>query len=133
MCPNDTNPMGILLGGKLVHWMDLAAAACAQMHAERTCVTVAMEKVNFHLPVRVGDIVRIEAKVTRVFNTSMEIVVQAQIQGIGSNGSRTVSESWFTFVALDDGQCPTRIIPIVPETEEETVLFNEAGIRKLNR
>ncbi len=133
MCPNDTNPMGILLGGKLVHWMDLAAAACAQMHAERTCVTVAMEKVNFHLPVRVGDIVWIEAKVTRVFNTSMEIVVQAQIQGIGNNGSRTVSESWFTFVALDEGQFPTRIIPIVPETEEEIVLFNEAGIRKLKR
>lgn len=132
VCPNDTNPMGILQGGRLVHWMDMAAAVCAQTHAERSCVTAAIEKVSFRLPVRVGDIVRIEAKVTRVFTTSMEVYVQACTQAFG-NDSQSVSESWFTFVALDEEQKPTRVMPIVPGTEEEAILFNDAGNRKSKR
>lgn len=125
--------MGILQGGRLVHWMDTAAAVCAQTHAERACVTAAIEKVGFRLPVRVGDIVRIEAKVTRVFSTSMEIYVQAWKQAVGNIDSQRVSESWFTFVALDEEQKPTRVIPIVPGTEEEVILFDDAGNRKSKR
>lgn len=121
--------MGILQGGRLVHWMDTAAAVCAQTHAERACVTAAIEKVGFRLPIRVGDIVRIEAKVTRVFVTSMEIYAQARTQTVGNKDSQIVSESWFTFVALDEELKPTRIMPIVPGTEEE-ILSNDAANRK---
>jgi acyl-CoA hydrolase len=77
VCPNDTNPMGILQGGRLVQWMDIASAVCAQNHAEHICVTVSIDKVKFKLPAKAGDIITIKARITRSFNSSMEIFVQA--------------------------------------------------------
>jgi acyl-CoA hydrolase len=77
VCPNDTNPMGILQGGRLVQWMDIAAAVCAQTHSGKICVTVSIDTVSFIRPAYVGDILTIEAKITRAFTTSMEIMVSA--------------------------------------------------------
>lgn len=77
VCPNDTNPMGILQGGKLVQWMDIASAVCAQNHAEHICVTASIDSVKFKTPAKVGDIITIQAKMTRAFSSSMEIFVQA--------------------------------------------------------
>ena len=67
VCPNDTNPMGILQGGKLVQWMDIASAVCAQNHAENICVTASIDSVKFKSPAKVGDIITIKAKITRAF------------------------------------------------------------------
>jgi acyl-CoA hydrolase len=130
VCPNDTNPMGILQGGRLVQWMDIAAAVCAQTHAEKICVTASIDKVSFEKPARVGDIVVMEAKLTRAFNTSMEIRVQAWAQRVGSKLKNKVSESYFLFVALDDNGKPSTVLPLNPESPEEVRLYEEAGVRK---
>jgi acyl-CoA hydrolase len=74
ICPNDTNPMGILLGGRLVEWMDIAAAVCAQIHAGKICVTACINRVDFTAVAKVGDII---TRITRAFKTSMEIFVFA--------------------------------------------------------
>ena len=77
VCPNDSNPMGILQGGKLVEWMDIAAAVCAQTHAGKICVTASINHVDFNAAATVGDIVTIHATITRAFNSSMEIFVRS--------------------------------------------------------
>lgn len=74
VCPNDTNPMGILQGGRLVQWMDIASAVCTQNHAEHICVTASIDSVKFKSPAKVGDIITIKARITRSFNSSMEIL-----------------------------------------------------------
>ena len=77
VCPNDANPMGMLQGGRLVEWMDIAAAVCAQTHSGKICVTASINQVDFNQPAKTGDIITITATITRAFNTSMEIFVQA--------------------------------------------------------
>lgn len=133
VCPNDTNPMGILQGGRLVQWMDIAAAVCAQTHAGKICVTASMDKVSFIHPARVGDIVTMEAKITRAFTTSMEIRVQAWTQCVGKTKKERLSESYFTFVALDEKSKPTHVLPMRPVSAKEKKLFTDAGKRKSKR
>lgn len=134
VCPNDTNPMGILQGGRLVQWMDITAAVCAQMHAETPCVTASMDKVSFIHPYSVGDIVTMEAKITRAFTTSMEIRVQAAWnQCVGKIMKEKLSESYFTFVALNEKSKPTRVKLVKPVSAEEKKIFTDAGKRKSNR
>ena len=77
VCPNDTNPMGLLQGGRLVEWMDIAAAVCAQTHSGKICVTASINHVDFNAAAKIGDIITIHAKITRAFHTSMEIFVKA--------------------------------------------------------
>jgi acyl-CoA hydrolase len=77
VCPNDTNPMDILQGGRLVEWMDIAAAVCAQTHSGKICVTASINQVDFNAPAKIGDIITINASITRAFHSSMEIFVQA--------------------------------------------------------
>lgn len=113
--------------------MDIAAAVCAQTHAEATCVTASMGKVSFINPAKVGDIVTIEAKVTRAFTTSMEIRVQAWTQCVGKIIKEKLSESYFTFVALNEKSKPTCIKSVKPVNAEEKKLFTDAGKRKFNR
>jgi acyl-CoA hydrolase len=133
VCPNDTNPIGILQGGRLVQWMDIAAAVCAQTHSGTICVTASIDKVSFIHPARVGDIVSMEAKITRAFTTSMEIRVQAWTQCIGKMKKEKLSESYFTFVALDEKSKPTHVKPVRPVSANEKKLFNDAGKRKPKR
>ena len=82
VCPNDTNPMGLLKGGRLVEWMDMAAAVCAQIHADKICVTASVNHVDFMQSAKVGDIIIIHAIITRTFKTSMEIKVLAYSQRV---------------------------------------------------
>jgi acyl-CoA hydrolase len=130
VCSNDTNPMGFLLGGKLVQWMDIAAAVTAQTHAENICLTASINSVNFLSSARLGDIVRISAKITRVFNTSMEIIVDAVSTNVQSHRSIAIASAFFTFVALDDHGKVTAIPPITPSTLEEKRLYRSAANRK---
>ena len=130
VCPNDTNPMGILQGGQLVRWMDIGAAVCAQIHAEKICVTASIDSVNFKIPAKLGDIVNIKAKITRAFTSSMEIFVQAYVQNIKSKKKILASEAYFTFVALDDKAKPTSVPSLKPVTKEETRQYNNAIKRR---
>lgn len=109
VCPNDTNPMGILQGGRLVQWMDIAAAVCAQNHAGTICVTVSIDRVNFRRPARVGDTLTIEAGLTKVSRTSMNITVTAHSASIGQTVRQLISEAEFIFVAIDSGSRPVPV------------------------
>ena len=132
VCPNDTNPMGILKGGQLVHWMDMAAAVCAQIHAEKICVTVSIDNLQFKIPAKLGDIVKIKAKITKAFTSSMEIFVQAHVKNIKSKEKVLVSEAWFIFVALDDKAKPTPVPAVRAVTKEEIRQYNNAIPRRKN-
>jgi acyl-CoA hydrolase len=130
VCPNDSNPVGILLGGQLVQWMDIAAAICAQTHAGKICVTASIDSVSFKNPAHVGDVVTIEAKITRAFTTSMEIIVWAWTSNVRTLKKRLISESYFTFVAIDETGKPSSVIPVAPVTPAEHTTFAEALKRK---
>lgn len=133
VCPNDTNPMGILQGGRLVQWMDIASAVCAQNHAEKICVTASIDSVKFKMPAKIGDIITIKAKVTRVFNTSMEIHVIAWAKKIVSQKAYLINEAYFTFVALDDNGKATGVPQIKPSTPEEKKFYLSADRRRKSR
>ena len=128
--PNDANPMGMLQGGKLLQWMDTASAVCAQTHAERIAVTVSIHKVIFKNPAKVGDIVTIKARMTRAFDTSMEIFVEAWTRKVISRDTHLISNALFTFVALDDNSNPTKIPKLDPITKEEKAQYKEALKRR---
>lgn len=131
--PNDTNPMGILQGGRLVHWMDIASAVCAQNHAEHICVTASIDSVKFKAPAKVGDIVTIKAKITRSFNSSMEIFVQAWAKKVLTQKAYLINEAYFTFVAIDDNAHPTKVPLVKTKTEEEKKEYELAEERKKTR
>ncbi len=130
VCPNDTNPMGMLLGGRLVQWMDIAAAVCAQNHAEKICVTASIDSVNFKNSARVGDIITIKANITRAFKTSMEIFVEASSKNVLSQESYLINEAFFTFVALDDQAHATPVCAVKPKTKKEIEHYENALKRK---
>ncbi|MEO8116097.1 MAG: acyl-CoA thioesterase [Bacteroidota bacterium] len=115
VCPNDTNPMGILQGGRLVAWMDIAAAVCAQTHAGKICVTVSIDRVDFKIPAKIGDIITIKAVITRSFKTSMEIYVQSFARHVTENENKLISDAFFRFVALDDKGKPVTVPGLVPD------------------
>ena len=131
--PNDANPMGMLQGGKLIQWMDTASAIAAQTHAEAVAVTALMDKAVFKKPAKVGDIVTVKAKITRAFDTSMEIHVQAWTRNVTNPLNQLIGECFFTFVAIDGAAKPTRIPQLAPQTEQEIDAFNEALTRKSKR
>lgn len=133
VCPNDTNPMGILQGGKLVQWMDIASAVCAQNHAEHICVTASIDSVKFKTPAKVGDIITIKAKMTRAFSSSMEIFVQAWSKKVVSQKAYLINEAYFTFVAIDDYGNPSEIRGLKPSTVEEKKEYAAAVKRKNQR
>lgn len=133
VCPNDTNPMELLQGGRLVEWMDIAAAVCAQTHAEKICVTASINHVDFKHSAMVGDIVTIHANITRAFNSSMEILVKAYARKVLEGERNLISEAYFTFVALNKVGESTRVNELVPETEEEIAEFEAAGRRRISQ
>jgi acyl-CoA hydrolase len=130
VCPNDTNPMGILKGGRLVEWMDIAAAVCAQTHAQKICVTASINRVDFYKAAGPGDVITISARITRSFNTSMEIFVFAFAKNVLTGKSDLISEAYFTFVALDNNGKITKANPVIPVTVLEKKHYEEALNRK---
>ena len=114
VCPNDTNPVGILMGGRLLEWMDVAAAVCAQVHTEQVCVTAMINKVAFRKPAKIGDVITIKASITRAFRTSMEIKVTAAARNYLSGNQYDVSDAYFTFVALNKDGKTTQVPGVSP-------------------
>lgn len=130
VCPNDTNPMGILQGGRMVQWMDIAAAVSAQTHAGKICVTASMDTVRFENPAYVGDVITVKAKITRTFISSMEIRVEAWSNNVAQPKKKLICEAYFTFVALDKKGKPTTVMAIKPVTSAELKLHAEANKRR---
>jgi acyl-CoA hydrolase len=131
--PNDTNQLGNLLGGRLMHWMDIAAAIAAQRHSNRVCVTAFVDELYFHYPIRLGEIVRLNATVNRTFKTSLEVEVEVTAEDQLTGSSRVTNEAFFTFVAVNENKQPVKIIPVRPQTQEEKLRFKKAFSRRKDR
>jgi len=131
--PNDTNQLGNLLGGRLMEWMDIAAAICAQRHSNRVCVTAGVDDLVFHQPIRLGDVVTLRASVNRAFGTSMEVGVRVTSENQLTGESKTANTAYLTFVAVDENNAPVRISPILPQTPVEKRRYREALDRRNHR
>ena len=127
--PNDTNVFGNLMGGRLMYWMDIAGAMTAVKHCNAPCMTASVDNLSFKNPIKLGNVVHIEAKVTRAFNTSMEIHLKVWGEDNLHQYSYESNEAYFTFVALDPNNKPRPVPPVIPETETEKLLF-EGALRR---
>ena len=131
--PNDTNNLDNLRGGKLLHWMDLAAAVSAQKHCNNIVVTASVDHVSFESPIKRGDVVTLNAKVTRAFRTSMEVFIEVWAENIPARRKQRSNEAYFSFVALNDLGKPEPVPELIPESDEEKLHFEEAAERRLQR
>jgi len=131
--PNDTNQLGNLLGGTLMHWIDIAAAITAQRHSDRVCVTASVDELNFLHPIRLGDVVTLQASVNRAFRTSMEIGVVVTAQTRSGHDSRRANNAYLTFVAIDEAGKPVEVPPVVPGNQDEIRRYEEALVRRERR
>ncbi len=130
VCSADTNPLGLLKGGRLVEWMDMAAAVCAQTHAGKICVTASVNHIDFLNSAQTGDIITITAKITRAFTTSMEIMVLTFARKVSSRKKILVSQAYFIFVAIDDKRNAIPVINLKPVTAAEKRQYSAALNRK---
>jgi acyl-CoA hydrolase len=128
--PNDTNPLGFLLGGRLMHWIDLAAAMAAHRHSRSYAVTASIDHLDFLVPVHVGDLVILRSSVNRAFHTSMEVGVKVWVENYLENRSSHVSSAYLTFVAVDKAGNRITVPPVVPETEDEKRRYEGAARRR---
>ncbi len=128
--PNDTNVFGNLMGGRLMYWMDIAAALAAQKHCNAPVVTASVDNISFENPIKLGNAVHIEAKVTRAFNSSMEIHMKVWGEDMTQQFRYKSNEAYYTFVALDPNRKPRPVPSVVAETEEEKKLFDGALRRR---
>ena len=128
--PNDTNVFGNLMGGRLMYWMDIAAAIAAQKHCNAPVVTASVDNISFENPIKLGNVVHVEAKVTRAFNTSMEIYLKVWGEDMTHQYKYKSNEAYYTFVALDPNRKPRPVPSVIAETEEEKRLFDGALRRR---
>jgi acyl-CoA hydrolase len=128
--PNDANPLGALLGGRLMHWIDLAGALAAHRHSRHYVVTAAIDHLDFLFPVRVGDLVILRSSVNRVFRTSMEVGVKVWVENYLEDSSHHVSSAYLTFVAVDKEGKTLVAPPVIPENDEQQRRYQDAGRRR---
>ena len=119
--PNDTNPLGNVLGGTVMHWIDVVAAITAHRHSRRLCVTASIDDLSFEAPIRMGQIARLSARVTFTSNTSIEVRVDVLAEDLNTGASRRTSTAFLTFVAIDEAGRPVPVPPLLvgPGDEEE--------------
>ena len=128
--PNDTNNLGNLMGGKLLHWMDVISAIAAQRASNRIVVTVAVDFVEFKAAIPLGSIVILEARVTRTFTSSLEVRIDVFHESLQTGERKESNTAYYTFVAVDQSGRPIPVTPVIPETEEEKRLYESAQQRR---
>ena len=128
--PNDTNIFGNLMGGRLMYWMDIAAALAGTKHCNTPVVTASVDNISFTNPIKLGNVVHIEAKISRAFTTSMEVHLNVWGEDIIQQYRYKSNEAYYTFVALDPHGKPRAVPQLVPETEDETQLYESALRRR---
>ena len=128
--PNDANPLGNAMGGRVMHWIDICAAIAAGRHARRPVVTASVDRLDFHRPVRVGGILVLLSSVNYVHRTSMEVGVKVWHEERSTGTRSHVASAYLTFVGLDpETGRPTAIPPLIAETEEDRRRFRQAEER----
>jgi acyl-CoA hydrolase len=128
--PNDANPLGNLLGGRLMHLIDIAGAIAAHRHSHSHVVTASMDHIDFRLPVKIGDLLILKSSVNRAFNTSMETGVKCWVENYISGNTRHVASAYLTFVAVDEHGKRKQVPGLIPETEEDKRRYEDAGRRR---
>ncbi|HSZ84861.1 MAG TPA: acyl-CoA thioesterase [Puia sp.] len=128
--PNDTNVHGNLMGGRLMYWMDIAAALAASKHSNAPVVTASVDNISFENPIRLGNVVHIEARVSRSFNTSMEVHLKVWGEDMAQQFKYKSNEAYYTFVALDANKKPRPVSELIAETEEEKKIYDGALRRR---
>ena len=131
--PNDANPLGVLLGGRLMHWIDLACALAAHRHARSYVVTASVDRIDFLVPVEVGSLVILRSSVNRAFRTSMEVGVKVWVENYIQNKYLHVASAHLTFVAIDREGNRLPVPAVVPETDEQRRRYDDAGRRREQR
>src|SRR5690242_9142777 len=127
--PNDANGLGNVLGGKVMHLVDLAAALAALRHSRNPVVTASVDSLHFLHPVKIGQLIVLRSSVNRVFRTSMEVGVQVETESLLTGAKLHTCTAYLTFVAVDQNGKATPVPPVIPETEEEIRRYREAGER----
>lgn len=127
--PNDTNTLNNLMGGRLLHWMDIVSAIAAQKHSNRIVVTASVDNVSFRKAIQLGNVVTLKAKVTRSFNSSMEVNIEVEAEDIPNGIKFKSNEAYYTFVAVDESGRPIDVAELVPETPKEIELY-EGALRR---
>jgi acyl-CoA hydrolase len=128
--PNDANPLGALLGGRLMHWIDLAGAMAVHRHARSYAVTASVDHIDFLVPVQVGDLVILRSSVNRVFHTSVEVGVKVFVENYIADTAQHVASAYLTFVAIDAKGNRLKVPAVIPETEEQQRRYDDAGRRR---
>ena len=131
--PHHTNQLGNLLGGQLMHWIDICAALSAAKHNQRVCVTASVDRIDFHHPIRLGEAVMLVASINRVFKTSMEIGVKVYAQNFKEGTKIHSNTAYLTFVSVETNGKPVEAIDGIPETEDEKRRYEQALQRRENR
>jgi acyl-CoA hydrolase len=127
--PNDTNTLNNLMGGRLMHWMDIVAAIAAQKHCNRIVVTASADSISFKEPINLGNVVTLRSQVTRAFTSSMEVFIEVTAEDIPANKRIMTHRAFFTFVAVDQNGKPIEVPEVIPETAEEIEFF-EGALRR---
>ena len=128
--PNDTNVFGSLMGARLMYWMDIPPAIAAQKHCNAPVVTASVDNISFENPIKLGNTVHIEARVTRAFNTSMEVHLKVWGEDLTQQFRYKSNEAYYTFVALDPHRKPKIVPQLEPQTEEDKKLYDGALRRR---
>jgi acyl-CoA hydrolase len=128
--PNDTNTLNNLMGGKLLHWMDIAAAITAQRHSNNIVVTASVDNVSFTAPIRLGNVVTMTARITRSFRSSMEVYIEVTAEDIPKRKKISSNKAFYTFVAVNDAGGTVTVPEILPETDEEKEMYQGALRRR---
>ena len=128
--PQHTNQLGNLLGGQLMHWIDICAALCAAKHTQYICVTASVDRIDFHHPIKLGQAVSLVASVNRVFKTSLEVGVKVFAESFKEGKRIHTNSAYLTFVSVDSQAKPVEALKISPETEDEKRRFEEALQRR---
>jgi acyl-CoA hydrolase len=131
--PNDTNPLGFILGGTVMHLIDITGAIACHRHTNNLAVTASVDSLDFIHPIRMGDLIILKSRVTCVFNTSLEVEVEVFSEQIHSGERRLTSRAYLTFVSLDRAGKPTRVPPLVVETADDEQLCRDAQARRAER
>ena len=132
--PAQTNPLGKLLGGQVMHFVDMAAALAAHRHSNSYVVTASVDYIDFRNPVNLGEIVTLKSQVNRVFHTSMEVGVEVYSENMLTGEHKHTTTAYVTFVAIDEHtKKPKLVPPLILKTAEERRRFREAAERRKTR
>ncbi|MFZ0819189.1 MAG: acyl-CoA thioesterase [Candidatus Acidiferrales bacterium] len=131
--PQDANALGNILGGRVMHLMDIAAAIAAHRHSHSYAVTASVDHVDFRNPIRVGELIVLKSSVNRVFNTSLEAGVKIFSENILTGERKHTTSAYVTFVAIDENRNPKKVAPLILETEDDRRRWREAGERRAIR